>query len=225
MNRPLDKSLSAIIERLENQRISTPAEVRERWQDNVILNQIPKGSYVLDLGCGQGELLAQLIREREVSGQGVEVDPQAAMVAMDLGVPVLNVDLDEVLGDFTDQSFDYVILQNSLQTLKAPLKVLYEMLRVGRRGIVSFPNFGHWRVRLDLAARGRMPVTPGLPYRWHDTPNIHFFTLAEFMDFCQANNLMAGPSFALAEGRIRELGPDDNLIAEEVMVFLENGQS
>jgi methionine biosynthesis protein MetW len=187
----------------------------------VILSGVAPGSYVLDLGCGRGELLARLIDEVGVRAQGVEVDPEAAMTAMDAGVPVLNVDLGLVLGDFADRSFDYVILESTLQTLQKPLEVIFEMLRVGRHGIVSFPNFGHWRVRLDLAARGRMPVTPDLPYGWHDTPNIHLFTLDDILDVCQANELRVVEAWGLCEGEIRHVGAQDNLVTEEAVLFLE----
>jgi methionine biosynthesis protein MetW len=192
-----------------------------RWQDKVILGEIVPGCTVLDLGCGRGELLGQLITDMGVKGQAVELDPEAAMAAMELGVPVLNLDLNEVLGDFPDHSFDYVILESTLQTLREPLRVMGEILRVGRRAIVSFPNFGHWRVRLDLAIRGRMPVTQGLPYGWYDTPNIHLFTLADFLDWCQASQVKLDQGFALVDGQVHPLMEDSNLSAEEVLVFLE----
>ncbi|MDR1079875.1 MAG: methionine biosynthesis protein MetW [Deltaproteobacteria bacterium] len=196
-----------------------------RWQDRVILSAVEPGAYVLDLGCGRGELLARLTDELGVRGQGVEVDPDAAIAAMEAGVPVLNVDLSLVLGDFADGSFDYVILESTLQTLQKPLEVIFEMLRVGRRGIVSFPNFGHWRVRLDLAARGRMPVTPDLPYGWHDTPNIHLFTLDDMLDVCEASDLKIVAAWGLCEGSIREVGPQDNLVTEEAILFLEKREA
>jgi methionine biosynthesis protein MetW len=197
-----------------------------RWQDRVILDEVPRGASILDLGCGEGELLSQLILRLDVRGQGVELDPLAALRTIDRGVPVLNIDLDHGLVDFADQSFDYVILESTLQTLKNPLAVLREVLRVGRRGIVGFPNFGHWRVRFDLAVRGRMPVTPGLPHNWHDTPNIHLFTLADFLDWCLANEVSVKRSFGLVEGRLQTgLSPADNLVVEEAPIFLERGHN
>jgi methionine biosynthesis protein MetW len=203
---------------------ATPAlaDRRWRWQDQVILDEVPRGASVLDLGCGEGELLSQLIRRLDVRGQGVELNPLAVLKSIDRGVPVLNIDLDHGLLDFADQSFDYVILESTLQTLKNPLAVLREMLRVGRRGIVAFPNFGHWRVRFDLAVRGRMPVTRELPYGWHDTPNIHLFTLADFLDWCLADEAKVKRSFGLVEGRLKDgLSPTDNLVVEEALIMLE----
>ncbi|MDR1084866.1 MAG: methionine biosynthesis protein MetW [Deltaproteobacteria bacterium] len=221
----VDLAMTHLLGKLRDEYKESPrpetSVVRRRWQDRVILGEIVPGSTVLDLGCGRGELMGCLIGEMGAKGQAVEVDPEAAMAAMELGVPVLNLDLNEVLGDFPDSSFDYVILESTLQTLKAPLKVMNEILRVGRRGIVSFPNFGHWRVRLDLAVRGRMPVTQGLPYGWYDTPNIHLFTLSDFFDWCKESQVKADPGFALADGQIQPLSEESNISAEEVLVFLE----
>ena len=217
----LDVSLAAMAHELLAAPASAPGR---RWQDQVILEEVPRGASVLDLGCGEGELLSQLIRRLAVRGQGVELDPLAVLKTIDRGVPVLNIDLDQGLVDFADQSFDYVILESTLQTLKRPLAVLTEMLRVGRRSIVSFPNFGHWRVRFSLALRGRMPMTPSLPHGWHDTPNIHLFTLADFLDWCQASQVTVKRSFGLVEGRLKaNLSATDNLVVEDALIFLEQG--
>ncbi len=195
-----------------------------RWQDQAILDDIPRNASVLDLGCGSGELLAQLIKTLDVRGQGVELDAAAVMNSIDRGVPVLNLDLDRGLADFADQSFDYVILESTLQTLKAPLVLLKEMLRLGRRGIVSFPNFGHWRVRFDLAMRGRMPKMRGLPYDWHDTPNIHLFSLADFLDWADSNQVRVTKALGLTDGRVHPLSREDSLTAEEALLFLKSDE-
>ncbi|MDR1870338.1 MAG: methionine biosynthesis protein MetW [Deltaproteobacteria bacterium] len=220
----MDLTMTHLLGKLREEYQAPEPPPSTRWQDKVILGEIVPGSTVLDLGCGQGELLGRLIADMGVKGQAVEVDPEAAMAAMELGVPVLSLDVNEIIGDFPDQSFDCVILESTLQTLKEPLKVMREILRVGRGAIVSFPNFGHWRVRLDLAIRGRMPVTPGLPYSWHDTPNIHLCALADFKDYCHENNVNIVKGFALVEGRVSPLGDDSNLSAEEVLLFLEKAK-
>jgi methionine biosynthesis protein MetW len=216
----LDLGLHEILARLYG-----PAEAssgaRHRWQDNVILNEIPQGAYVLDLGCGRGELLGRLMREMGVHAQAVEIVPDLAMAAMELGVPVLNMDLADIIGVFTDKSFDYVILEGTIQTLKDPMMVLAEMLRVGKRCIVSFPNFGHWRLRLDLATTGRMPVTSSLPYQWYDTPNIRELTFSDFMDWTRQASVNVLSSFGLHAGGVTPITEKDNLLAEEVLLLLE----
>lgn len=200
-----------------------PDSPTSRWQDQIIEQLIPPRSSVLDLGCGDGQLLAQLTDAKQVRGQGVELDADAVMQCVARGVPVFQSDLDAGLKGFADQSFDYVILEETLQTLRRPLDVLREMLRVGRRGIVSFPNFGFWLVRLDLAIRGHMPVTHCLPYRWYDTPNIHLFTLDDFMNCLPELSAKILESHVLALEGIRPLQPSDNLFAREVLCVLSTG--
>jgi methionine biosynthesis protein MetW len=146
----------------------------------VVADLVAPGSRVLDLGCGDGELLAHLITQRRCGGTGIEADPAGFHGCVARGVPVRQADIDEGLGDFGDESYDVVILSQTLQATRRPATVLREMMRVGRTGIVSFPNFGHWRLRLDLLARGRMPVSSVLPYRWDETPNIHLCTVRDF---------------------------------------------
>ncbi|MDR1051139.1 MAG: methionine biosynthesis protein MetW [Deltaproteobacteria bacterium] len=197
-----------------------PSEERRRWQDGVILDWISPGSYVLDLGCGHGELLGKLIAEMGVHGQAVEVDPEAAMDAMELGVPVLNIDISEVLGDFRDKSFDFVILESTVQTLRDPMGVLGQMLRVGKRCVVSFPNFGHWRTRRDLAATGRMPVTSSLPFQWYDTPNIRVLTVKDFLDWARRYDVTVDKAYGYCGGRVRPIAERDNLVTEEALMFI-----
>jgi methionine biosynthesis protein MetW len=196
-------------------------DATSRWQDDVIVREVQPGASVLDLGCGDGQLLERLQREQQVRGQGVEIDASAVLAATMRGVSVFQADLSEGLSWFPDKSFDIVVLEETLQTLARPRLMLGEMLRVGRRGIVSFPNFAHWRVIVDLVAHGRMPVTERLPYHWYDSDNIHPFTLQDLLDWITASNvrIVAGHSFA--DGSIRPLRPEDNLHAEEVLVVLE----
>jgi methionine biosynthesis protein MetW len=192
-----------------------------RWQDELIGKQIPKRARVLDLGCGSGQLLAELIEKKQVNGQGVELDAEAVFQCVARGVPVLQTNLEHGLSGFGDQVFDYVILEETLQTLQRPVEVLREMLRVGRHGLVSFPNFAYWRVRMDLGVRGRMPVTEWLPHRWYDTPNIHLFTLQDFLDWAEDDGVQIVESWVLVEGQVRALGREDNLYAEEALVVIE----
>ncbi|MDR2367705.1 MAG: methionine biosynthesis protein MetW [Deltaproteobacteria bacterium] len=219
----LDPGLLEEISRVYPETQDMAGEARHRWQDRVIVSEIPKGAYVLDLGCGTGELLGQLIGGMGVHGQAVEVDPEAAMVAMEHGVPVLNIDISEVLSDFSDQSFDYVILESTIQTLKDPMNVLSEVLRVGKRCVVSFPNFGHWRTRYDLAVKGRMPVTESLPYQWYDTPNIRVLTFSDFMDWCAKKRVNILASYGLVNGSVRTITEKDNLMVKEALMFISQG--
>jgi methionine biosynthesis protein MetW len=192
-----------------------------RWQDALIEQLIPAGASVLDLGCGDGDLLARLIRNRRAQGQGIEMDPQAVFHCVERGVPVLQADLDFGLRGFSDRCFDYVVLEETLQTLHRPAEMLREMLRVGRHGIVSFPNFAHWRVRADLSLRGRMPVTERLPFQWYDTPNIHLLSIRDFQVWAAGNGVRIVAAHVLADGQVRPIEAKDNLLAEEALFVLD----
>jgi len=152
-----------------------------------IRDLVPEGSRVLDLGCGDGALLAHLRDEKRCFVRGLELTPEGVVACLRRGLSVVQADLDEGLGGYPDDSFDLVVLSQTLQVVRRPAFVLREMLRVGHRGIVSFPNFGHWRVRGYLALRGRMPVSRSIPYTWYETPNIHHTTLKDFREFVEAN--------------------------------------
>ena len=144
---------------------------------------IPQGASVLDLGCGDGSLLQYLKSERAVRGYGVEISDAGIAACIENGVNVIQNDLDSGLNDFESNSFDYVILSQTLQATRHTEALMQEMLRVGREGIVSFPNFGYWKARLNVL-RGHMPVSEELPYQWYDTPNVHLCTLDDFETFC-----------------------------------------
>jgi methionine biosynthesis protein MetW len=146
---------------------------------------IRPGSRVLDLGCGDGVFLEFLRDQRQVSGTGLEIDQDYITAAISRGLNVVEQNMDDGLANFPDQSFDTVVLALALQAVNFPDRVLEEMLRIGREGIVTFPNFGHWRCRLMLGLRGRMPVSNFMPYTWYNTPNIHFCTVKDFEDLCR----------------------------------------
>ena len=154
-----------------------------------ITKLIPENSVVLDLGCGDGSLLADLVEKKNVTGRGVDIDEQNIMRCVERGLSVCHADLDKGLGDYPDDFYDYVILNQTLQVIKNPDMIIREMLRVGKFGVVGFPNFGHWLVRMKFLAGGRMPKTSLLPFEWYDTPNIHSLTIDDFRDFCRSRNI------------------------------------
>ena len=155
---------------------------------DIIHNWIAPGSRVLDLGCGDGALLERLGKEKQVSGYGLEIDPEQIQCCVERGVNVVEQNLDKGLTNFGDHSFDTVVMTQALQTLRFPHLVVEEMLRVGRECIITFPNFGQWKARWHLAFSGRMPVSDLLPYEWYDTPNIHFCTFRDFEVLCRQHN-------------------------------------
>lgn len=151
----------------------------------IIGEWIPPGARVLDLGCGDGTLLAYLQAERGVKGYGLEIDPENIVACVARGVSVLQLDLDAGLTQFEDNSFDFVLMTGALQEVQRPDELIEEMLRIGRESVVTFPNFGHWKPRLTLALKGTMPVSKALPNRWYDTPNIHLCTVHDFENLCR----------------------------------------
>ena len=172
----------------------------ERKDLELIAELVPRGSRVLDLGCGSGELLAQLIAHRDCSGYGIELADGNVHASLARGIDVIQFNLEDGLALFEDRSFDVVLQLDTLQHLRNTEKMLRETARVGRIGIVSFPNFAHWPNRLHVAG-GRMPVTKTLPYQWYDTPNIRVGTYADFEVLARKNGLAILESFGLQNGQ------------------------
>lgn len=155
----------------------------------IIQSWIEPKSEILDLGCGNGDLLAYLMKERECRGEGVEISSELVSMCVNRGLSVHNGDLDDGLGDYPDGRFDVVILSQTLQEVASPQKVLQEILRVGKLAIIAFPNFGYWRVRTQLFFFGRAPRTRHLPFSWYESPNRHVLTVLDFEDICKSQNL------------------------------------
>ena len=160
-----------------------------RLDHEVITELIEPRSSVLDLGCGAGELLYRLVKEKNVQGQGIEIDENAIYKCVAKGLNVFHGDVDSGLADFKDKAFDYVILNQSLQQVRGADKVLIDSLRVGKQVIVGFPNFAHLPARCQIFFRGKTPVTRALPYVWAETPNLHFFSIVDFTDYCRAQGI------------------------------------
>jgi methionine biosynthesis protein MetW len=187
----------------------------DRKDIELIAQMVPIGSRVLDLGCGNGELLAHLRDHRQCSGYGIEISDANVLSCTQRGVNVIQLNLEEGLSMFEDRSFDVVLQLDTLQHLRNTERMLLETARVGRVGIVSFPNFAHWANRLRIAS-GRMPVTKALPYEWYDTPNIRVGTYADFEVLARKSGLQILDSFGIQNGTVRRRRP--NLTAS-VAVF------
>jgi len=190
----------------------------------LIAEMVEPGARVLDVGCGEGALLDWLGRNRGVDGRGIELSMEGVSAGVAHGLSVIQGDADTDLKDYPSGAFDYVILSQTLQATHEPRKVLENMLRIGRRAIVSFPNFGHWRVRAHLLFRGTMPVTDTLVYQWYDTPNIHFCTIRDFLHLCRELNVRVDKSIALdRDGRVLPLpraAGITNLFADQALFVL-----
>lgn len=172
------------------------------FEHRLIAELIKPNSTVLDLGCGDGELLAYLARHKQVSGQGIEIDEQAIYKCVARGLSVFHGDLDSGLKDWEAQSFDYVILDQSLQQVIHPDTVLQEALRLGKEVIVGFPNFVHFMARWQLAFCGKVPVTGSLPFQWYDTPNLHFLSILDFTNYCHAREISIEKKIFLAGNKL-----------------------
>ncbi len=169
--------------------------IRKDW--DLIESLISAKSRILDVGCGEGDLIQQFKENLKANVHGIEKSQDLAIKGIAKGLNITHGDAEKDLFQYANQSFDYVILSQTLQAMMDPKKILIELLRVGSKAIVSFPNFGHWKIRLQLLLWGKMPITEGLPYSWYDTPNIHFFTLKDFENLCNEMNIVIEKSIGL----------------------------
>ena len=199
-----------------------------------IADMIRPGPRVLDVGCGDGALLESLVRTKGVDGRGIEISQQNVNACVARGLSVVQGDADTDLGEYPGGVFDAVILSQTIQATEKPLKVLADMLRIGRRVAVSLPNFGYWRVRVSLLAAGRMPRTRTLDYNWFDTPNIHLCTLADFVDLTRKAGAVISEAHILDDdGRTRRVRPDamtsgffgPNLMAPGAIFLIKQGSA
>lgn len=182
-----------------------------RLDHKIIYNIVEKGSKVLDLGCGDGELLFFLVNEKKVKAQGIELDEEAIYRCVEKGLSVFHGDIESGLVGYPDKSFDYVILNQSMQEVKNVDYVVKEALRVGKKVIIGFPNFSYISARMRVFFKGKVPITASLPYHWHNTPNLHFLSINDFKDFCVEKKLNILDSFYLGRKNIIRFFP--NLIA------------
>ena len=171
------------------------ASIRKDWK--LIETLIEENRKILDIGCGDGKLMEQLENNLNSITHGIELNRELALDAIARGFNVIHGDAENDLSQYSNRSFDYVILSQTLQAMMKPKEILSELLRIGSKAIVSFPNFGHWKIRFQLLISGRMPVTESLPYTWYDTPNIHFFTIKDFLKLCHDMNIVIEKSIGL----------------------------
>ena len=200
---------------------------QQRTDLEVIADMVAEGARVLDIGCGNGDLLHILAQNKNVDGRGMELSQEGVNACVARGLAVIQGDAEFALRDYPDLAFDYVILSQTLQAMSKPAGILEQMLRIGKRAIVSFPNFAYWRVRMYLALYGRMPVTPELPYAWYETPNTHFCTILDFINLSANKGYVIEKAVAFDnKGRHRfheQLGWQANLFAQNALFLLRRG--
>jgi methionine biosynthesis protein MetW len=212
-----EASMTILVEAARGQQQSA---IRLRPDLQVIAELIPAAASVLDLGCGDGDLLEHLIRHCRVKGRGVELSEEGVLTCVRRGLSVRQGNLNEGLADYPDASFDYVVLSQTLPFLSDPAKILGEMLRVGRKAVVSFPNWGYWRYRLQLLLTGCMPETKDLPHRWYDAPRMQAFTITDFAHFCDLIGMRIEQEVYLAHGKRIGIWKFKNLLATTAVFTL-----
>ena len=189
---------------------------------SIISDMIEPGTKILDLGCGTGILL-KMLAEKGIKGKGIEIDQKAVIECIDKGLSVIQGDIDEGLGEFSDKEYDYVILNQTLQSTEKPEYVIEEMLRVGKKVVVSFPNFAYWKIRFYLAFQGKMPKSKVLPFEWYNTPNIHLLTINDFFEFCKKHDIKISNAIYMTKSKVRKellIRTIRNFFAEEVIFVI-----
>lgn len=205
-------------------RIRMP-DPRDVLTDELVMSQVEPGRRVLDLGCGDGRLLARLRDERNCRVLGVELDEDHFVAAIDRGLPVIRADLNAGLKEIPDGSFDFVVLSQTLQQVNRPMALLNEIFRVAMRALVVVPNFGHWKVRLQVAWRGRAPVTDALPYEWYESPNVHFLTMRDFRELAAQGNFRIVKELPIIGSRAVDRAWAANFRAHSALYVLERADA
>jgi methionine biosynthesis protein MetW len=194
-----------------------------RFEDDVLAGLIDANSRVLDVGCGDGSLLLHLKKIKNVDGRGLEIDQKRVQESVAKGLAVIEGDAEKDLVDYPNASFDFAILNQSLQQFHDPRKVLDELLRVAKKAIITIPNFGYWKVRLNLLFQGTMPVTENLPHTWYNTPNLHMCTIKDFYNLCKLDNIEIVKSISISSDKVSDIQKSNlevkNLISE-IGIFL-----
>jgi len=194
--------------------------LKNRADLEIIASWIKEGSTVLDLGCGDGNLLYYLTHSKNIKGMGIEIDLERMINCIEKGIPVVEHDLNQKFDNIRDMAYDYVILSQTIQELQYPDLLIEEILRIGKYGIVSFPNFGHFKIRVNLFLNGRMPKSSVLPYDWYNTPNIHLMTLKDFKVFCKERNIKILKTHYITGNRYRKNLLFPNLFAEGCVILI-----
>lgn len=197
--------------------------LKMRFEDDVLAGLIDINSRVLDVGCGDGNLLLHLKKSKKVDGRGIEIDQKKVQESVAKGLAVIEGDAEKDLISYPNSSFDFAILNQSLQQFYDPRKVMNELLRIAKKAIITIPNFGYWKVRLQLVLRGTMPVTKNLPYTWYNTPNLHMCTIKDFYNLCKLDNITIEKSISVSSDKVSNIQRGNleikNLLSE-IGIFL-----
>ena len=198
-----------------------------RWHDEIVQRLVQDGDSVIDLGCGDGELLHRLAKCRKCWRQGIEADEEMVGKCIARGIPVCHGDMLDIIDLIPDKSYTWAIIEDTLTTLKNPVEALNKMLRIAKACIITFPNFAHWSMRFTFSLGGRMPVTKSFPFKWYDTPNIHNCSINDFMDWIGAEKLQVMEAWVLVEGKVAKYDADSqhNITASQALFVVKEKQN